>query len=81
MILLRRQKCNFINKIAKINTHTYDNIFLKNIVGGGGIAPKSNHGSIHEDNYPKIHNNLPIPVLGWIWWRGSGLAPGTYMPQ
>ena len=43
MILLRRQKCNFISKIAKINTHTYDNIFLKNIVGGGsgGALPPS----------------------------------------
>ena len=41
MILLRKQKCNFINKIAKISFHIYNNIYKKNKWGGWGAIDPS----------------------------------------
>ena len=65
MVLLRRKKCNFINKIVKISIHIYNNIFKKNGGGGGAIDPKSNHSFVHA------HNS----IAPYLYFSSSYLAP------
>ena len=69
MILLKVQECNFIKQIAKISTHIYNNIFQKNLGGGGwGVGGRWWH-SLGPTLAPSM---IRVYLISAIWY-GFGL--------
>ena len=76
MILSREKNVILQNKIVKINTHIYTNIFIKKKIGGRG-----NHIQLclwHQLNHKKFKNTTFVPHFCHnydqnvnIWWKSN----------
>ena len=77
MILLRRQKCNFINKIAKISIHVYNNILKKMGEGGGLLTPSPTIASFMHTTPLLLISIFPPAILHrWAMFFSSSCHHG-----